>query len=152
MKAKIIKTKEDYDKACERIYFLIHSTYKLIAPNSEKGEELELLSCLVEIYERENFPLKTTSPIEAIRFRLDQMNLTQSDIAPLFGSKSRVSEVLHGKRPLTLRMIQLLNQFLGIPFEILLNGNTSLKLEAIKERTLLKSEAIKNYYSNKQRR
>ncbi len=81
------------------------------------------------------------------------MNLTQSEIAPVFGSKSKVSRSFAmEKDPLTLRMIQLLNQFLGIPFEILLNGNTSLKLEANKERTHLKSEAIKNYYSDKQRR
>ena len=72
-----------------------------IEPNSPEGEEIELLSLLIEKYEHENYQSEPPSPIEAIRFRMEQMNLKQADIAPLLGGKTRVSEVLNGKRALT---------------------------------------------------
>jgi HTH-type transcriptional regulator/antitoxin HigA len=117
MKIKILKTEQDYNEACERIYRLINTTEKAIEPDSPEGEELDLLSLLVEKYEQEHYPIKAPNPIEAIKFRMEQMNLKQTDIAPLFGGKTRVSEVLNGKRPLTLKMITLLNRYLGIPLE-----------------------------------
>ena len=73
--------------------------------------------------------LGVPDPIEAIKFRMEQMNLRQADIAPLFGGKTRVSEVLHRKRPLTLKMITLLYRYLGIPLESLVAGNKEIKLE-----------------------
>jgi len=66
------------------------------------------------------------SPIEAIKFRMEQMNLKQADIAPLMGGKTRVSEILNGKRALTLKMITLLNRYLGIPLESLISGNREI--------------------------
>ena len=111
MNAKILKTKQQYDEACERIYTLINSTKKAIEPNSQEGEEIELLSLLVEKYEQEHYPVEAPDPIEAIKFRMDQMNLRQVDIAPLLGGKTRVSEVLYGKRKLTLKMIILINRY-----------------------------------------
>jgi HTH-type transcriptional regulator/antitoxin HigA len=145
MKTKIIKTKEEYNAACERVYELIHSTEDAIEPVSPKGEELELLSLLIEKYEQEYHQMAAPDPIEAIKFRMDQMNLRQQDIAPLFGGKTRVSEVLHGKRALTLKMITLLNRYLGIPLESLIGGNTEIKLEAENKDKLLKISSIREY-------
>ncbi len=108
MKTKILKTEQEYNEVCESIYTLINSTKNAIEPDSPKGEEMELLSLLVEKYEHEHYPIEAPSPIEAIKFRMEQMNLKQADVAPLFGGKTRVSEVLHGKRSLTLKMITLL--------------------------------------------
>jgi len=123
MKTKIIKTEQEYNEACERVYMMINSTKNAIEPNSTEGEEMELLSLLVEKYEQEHYPIGAPNPIEAIKFRMEQMNLKQADIAPLFGGKTRVSEVLNGKRSLTLKMITLLNRYLGIPLESLIAGN-----------------------------
>jgi len=148
MKTKVLKTEQEYNEACERIYALINSTEKAIEPDSPKGEELELLSLLVEKYEQEHYPIGAPNPIEAIRFRMEQMNLRQADVAPLFGGKTRVSEVLHGKRPLTLKMITLLNRYLGIPLESLVTGNKDVKLEAEKREKLLGIESIKKYVTD----
>ncbi len=148
MKTKILKTEQEYNEACERIYTLINSNEKAIEPESPEGEEMELLSLLVEKYEQERYPVEAPNPIEAIKFRMEQMNLKQADIAPLFGGKTRVSEVLHGKRPLTLKMVTLLNRYLGIPLESLIAGNKDVKLEPEKRDKLLSIESIKEYCSN----
>jgi len=150
MKTKILKTEQDYNEACERIYSVINSTEKAIEPNSPEGEEIELLSLLAEKYEQEHYPIKAPDPIEAIKFRMEQMNLKQVDIAPLLGGKTRVSEVLHGKRALTLKMIILLNRYLGIPFESLMAGNKQVRLEPEKEDRILGIESIKKYVSGSQ--
>ena len=77
MKIKILKTEQEYEDTCDRIYTLIHSTEKAIEPDSPEGEELELLSFLVEKYEQEHYPVDAPDPIEAIKFRMDQMSLKQ---------------------------------------------------------------------------
>ncbi len=148
MKVKILKTEQEYSETCERIYKLINSCEDAIEPNSSEGEEIELLSLLVEKYEQEYYPIEAPSPIEAIKFRMEQMNLKQVDIAPLFGGKTRVSEVLHGKRPLTLKMITLLNRYLGIPLELLVSGNKEIKLESEKKDKLLNVSSIREYLKN----
>lgn len=145
MKTKILKTEQEYNKACERIYSLIHSSVDAMEPNSPKGEDIELLSLLVEKYEQENHHMEAPDPIEAIKFRMGQMNLKQSDIAPLFGGKTRVSEVLNGKRTLTLKMITLLNRYLGIPLESLVSGNKKIKLETEMKEKLLNVSSIRDY-------
>ena len=145
MKTKILKTEKEYNEACERVYQLIHSSESDIDPNTPEGEEIELLSLLIEKYEQELYPMNAPSPIEAIRFRMEQMNLKQADVAPLFGGKTRVSEVMNGKRALTLRMITLLNRYLGIPFESLIQGNTSIKLDSSKREKLLNIISVKEY-------
>lgn len=147
MKTKILKTEQEYGETCKRIYSLINSSEDAIEPDSSEGEEIELLSLLVENYEQEHHQMEAPEPIEAIKFRMEQMNLKQSDIAPLFGGKTRVSEVLNGKRTLTLKMITLLNRYLGIPLESLVNGNKEIKLEAEKKEKLLNISSIKNYLS-----
>ena len=147
MKTKILKTEQDYNEACERIYTVINSTEKAIEPDSTEGEEIALLSLLVEKYEQEHYQIEAPNPIEAIKFRMEQMNLKQVDIAPLLGGKTRVSEVLHGKRAMTLKMIILLNRYLGIPFESLVIGNKDVQLEPEKQDRILGIESVKKYFS-----
>lgn len=147
MKTKILKTEQEYNEACERIYTLINSTERAIEPGSPEGEEIELLSLLVEKYEQEHYSVEAPNPIEAIKFRMGQMNLKQVDIAPLLGGKTRVSEILHGKRPLTLKMIILLNRYLGIPLESLVKGNKEVQLEPEKREKIMSIDSIKKYFS-----
>ncbi len=148
MMNKILKTEHEYNEACNRIYNLMNSSENAIEPDSPDGEELELLSLLVEKYEMEHHLLGSPDPVEAIKFRMEQMNLKQADIAPLFGGKTRVSEVLHRKRPLTLKMITLLNRYMGIPLESLVNGNKEIKLESNKREKLLSNSSIQEYLKN----
>lgn len=148
MKTKILKTEQEYNQASERIYSLINSMDTAIEPDSPKGEEIELLSLLVEKYETDHHRLEAPDPIEAIKFRMEQMQLKQTDIAPLFGGKTRVSEILHRKRPLTLKMITLLNRYLGIPLESLINGNKEIKLEPDKRDKILRISSIQEYLKN----
>jgi len=89
-------------------------------PGTPDAEELALLALTVESYEKERFPIASPDPVEAIRFRMDQAGLVQRDLAPYIGSKSKVSEVLSGKRSLTLSMIRALHEGLGIPADVLL--------------------------------
>jgi HTH-type transcriptional regulator/antitoxin HigA len=145
MRNKIIKTEAEYNEACAQIYKLINSSEEPIEPNSAEGEELELLSLLVEKYEREVYPVKAPTPLEAIRFRMEQMNLKQSDIAPLFGGKTRISEVLNGKRPLNLKIITLLNEYLGIPLESLINSDKEIKLEPNSRQKLMNVPSISKF-------
>jgi HTH-type transcriptional regulator/antitoxin HigA len=142
MKFKILRTEAQYKEACERVYNLIHSTEKAIKPKSPEGEELELLSLLIEKYEEDLFPSEAPNPIEAIKFRMEQMNLKQSDIAPLFGGKTRASEVLNGKRSLNLKMITLLHRYLGIPLESLIDKNREFVLENEEREKLLRLNSI----------
>lgn len=148
MKTRILKTEQEYNKACKHIYTLINSSKNAIGPDSPEGEEIALLSLLVEKYEQEHYPVEAPNPIEAIKFRMEQMNLKQADVAPLFGGKTRVSEVLRGKRPLTLKMITLLNRYLGIPLESLVKGNKDVKLEPDKKEKLLNISSINEYFTN----
>ena len=112
---KLIKTEEDYKEALALADKLFDSE-----PNTSNGDKLELITTLIEIYEKEHFPIENPSPIEAIKFRMEQMNLTPKDLTPIIGSRSKVSEVLSGKRTLSLNMIRRLSSELGIPAEILI--------------------------------
>ena len=112
---KVIKTTAEHELAIARIEELFTAK-----PGTPKGDELELLILLVETYEAKEFPIDLHDPIEAIRFRMQQANLKQKDLIPIFGSKSKVSEVLNGKRELSLSMIRKLASELGIPTEVLL--------------------------------
>jgi HTH-type transcriptional regulator/antitoxin HigA len=145
MRTKILKTEKEYNEACDRVYELMHSSDNDIDRNSPEGEEIELLSLLIEKYEQEHYQMNAPTPIEAIKFRLEQMNLKQADIAPLFGGKTRVSEILNGKRTLTMKMITLLNRYLGIPLESLIQGNVNIKLDSSNKEKLLKIVSVKEY-------
>jgi HTH-type transcriptional regulator/antitoxin HigA len=87
---------------------------------SEDGDRFELLGLLLAKYEEEHFPMPGTGPVEAIRFAMDRRGLAQSDLAELLGSRSRASEILHGRRELTLPQIRLLSKVWGIPAQALL--------------------------------
>ena len=89
---------------------------------SPEGDELEILAVLIEKYEAEHFPMPASDPVEAIKFRMEQMGLTARDLEPFIGTSGRVSEVLNHKRKLSLAMIKRLHDGLSIPYERLLTG------------------------------
>ena len=115
MKPKLIKTAADHAAALARIDELFTAK-----PGTPEGDELDLLVTLVELFEEKEFPIGLPSPVEAIRFRMEQQGLKPKDLVPYIGSAPRVSEVLSGKRPLSLAMIRKLVKELGIPAEVLL--------------------------------
>ncbi|MBW2002422.1 MAG: transcriptional regulator [Deltaproteobacteria bacterium] len=112
---RLIKNEEDYGMALSRIEQLMDAK-----PGSSEIDELELLTALVEMYEEHHFPIDPPDPIDAIKFRMEQLGLTQKDMVPFLGTKSKVSEVLNGKRTLTLAMMRSLNKGLSISAEVLL--------------------------------
>jgi HTH-type transcriptional regulator/antitoxin HigA len=119
MEIRIIKTESQYEEACQTFYDLMHSSEEPIDPDTEIGETMELLAILIENYEHKHYPISPPDPIAVILFHMDQMNLKQKDLAPYFGGKTKISEVLNRKRPLSLRTIALLHENLGIPLESL---------------------------------
>ncbi|PZV21726.1 MAG: transcriptional regulator [Leptolyngbya sp.] len=112
---KPIKTEADYEAVLERI-----STLMDAPQNTPEADELDVLATLVEVYEEQHYPINFPDPLAAIAFRMEQSGLTQRDLVPYLGSRSKVSEVLAGKRSLTLSMIRALHSHLGIPAEVLL--------------------------------
>jgi HTH-type transcriptional regulator/antitoxin HigA len=112
---KIIKNETDYEAALGRIDELMDAD-----PGTAEGDELELLVTLVEMYESKAHPIDLPDPIEAIKFRMEQMGLKQKDLIPYIGSRSKVSEVLSCQRPLSITMIRKLHEGLGIPADVLL--------------------------------
>jgi HTH-type transcriptional regulator/antitoxin HigA len=114
MKIKPIHTEEDYEAALARIEVIFDAE-----PNTPHGDELEILSSLVETYERKNYPIELPDPIEAIKIRMEDLGLGRKDLEAVIGSKGRISEILNRKRPLTLRMVQRLSEKLGLPTEVL---------------------------------
>ena len=115
MEIKPIKTEDDYFKSLERVEALWGSKR-----DTPEGDELDLLVTLVEAYEIKHYPIAPPDPIDAIKFRMEQMGMTKTDLAKYLGSQSRVSEVLSRKRKLTLKMVKSLYKGLKIPAEILL--------------------------------
>ena len=117
MMFKLIKNEEQYEEYLNIAESLLDLDPE---PGSKEGEELELLTLLIEKYEDEHYPIDFPDPIEAIKFRMEHQGITQKELASYIGSPSKVSEVLNRKRPLTLKMIRALNTHLNIPAEILL--------------------------------
>ena len=115
MTIKPIKTKKDYQNALERLEKIFDAK-----KGSTEGDELEVLSILIEKYEDEHFPIGFPDPIEAIKFRMEQLGYNQTDLAKVVGLKSRASEILSKKRKLTLDMIRLIHDNLKIPTEVLI--------------------------------
>lgn len=115
MTIKPIRSKVDYNNALKSISKLMDTK-----PKSRQADELEVLTVLIEDYERKHFPIDPPDPVEAIKFRMDQMDLTRKDLEPCIGSRARVSEILNRKRELTLKMIKALHNSLGIPVEALI--------------------------------
>ena len=117
MNIKPIKTKKDYEQAMIRLENLFDAK-----KGTPKGDELEILSLLIEKYEDDKFPIDLPDPIEAIKFRMEQSGLTQTDLANIVGQKSRASEILNKKRKLSLEMIRNLHDRLKIPTEVLIQA------------------------------
>lgn len=122
----VIKTESAYKAALTEIEDLIDHDPDVGTPD---GDRLELLVLLVQDYESKEFPIMLPSPIDAIRFRMEQQNLTHRDLIPYLGSRSKVSEVLSMKRPLTLSMIRALHSGLGIPAKVLIQGHDPSELD-----------------------
>jgi HTH-type transcriptional regulator/antitoxin HigA len=115
MNIRPIKTKKEHKLALKRLDELFDAK-----PGSAEGDELEILSILIEHYENKQLLIEYPDPIEAIKFRMEQLGYRSSDLAELIGYKSRVSEILHKKRKLTIEMIRTLSKKLNIPAEILI--------------------------------
>jgi len=114
MTLKIIKTEKEYAQALKRLEEIFDAK-----KGTKQGDELELISLLIDNYEKEKHTIALPDPIEAIKFRMEQLGYKQKDLAEVIGLKSRVSEILNRKRKLTLEMIRKLNEVLGIPTEVL---------------------------------
>ena len=115
MKPKVIKNETEYQAALNYIENLMDAP-----AGSGQEEELELFSMLIENYEKEQYPIGLPDPIEAIKFRMEQLGLERKDLISYMGSQSKVSEVLNQKKPLSLTMIRALHTGLGIPADVLL--------------------------------
>ena len=97
----------------------------LAKPNTVEGDELDILATLVAAYEETHFPINSPDPIEAIAFRMEQMEMNRKDLEPFIGSRARVSEVLNRRRGLSLNMIRALHKELKIPLEVLVGSSGS---------------------------
>ena len=115
MKILPIRNEKDYQNSLNRLEDIFDAK-----KGTDEGDELEILSILIDRYENEQFPIGMPDPIEAIKFRMEQMGMKQKDLAEVVGFKSRVSEILNKKRKLTLDMIRKLNTTLHIPTEVLI--------------------------------
>ena len=117
MEVKVIKSEKDYNQSLKRFEKIFHAP-----ENSKEGDEAELLSLLLEKYEDEHYRIEAPDPIEAIKFRMEQMEMSNKELAQIIGYKSRVSEIFSRKRKLTLNMIRNLHEKLNIPYEALITN------------------------------
>ena len=115
MTIRPIRNTTDHESAMKRIQALMSAK-----PGTDAGDELDVLATLVDAYETKHFPVESPDPIEAIRFRMEQMGLKRKDLEPFIGSRARVSEVLNKRRGLSLKMIRALHEELDIPLEALI--------------------------------
>ena len=115
MEIKPIKTVKDYNQALERLEMIFDAKN-----GTSEGDELEVLGILIDQYEKEHFPIGLPDPIEAIKFRMEQLGYNQNDLANIVGLKSRASEILNRKRKLSLEMIRKLHKVLHIPTDVLI--------------------------------
>jgi HTH-type transcriptional regulator/antitoxin HigA len=115
MEIKPIRNEKDLKLALARVDKIIDSKR-----GTAEGDELEILSVIIEAYENRRHPIDPPDPIEAIKFRMEQQGSSRAELAEILGGKNRVSEVLSRKRPLTLRMIRRLHETMNIPFESLI--------------------------------
>lgn len=112
-----IHTERDHRRTLKEIESLMRSKR-----GTPEGDRLEILSTLVEDWERRHQPVLPPDPVEAILFRMEQMGWSHAELAPLLGGRNRVSEILHRKRNLTVTMIRALHREMGIPAEVLVGG------------------------------
>jgi HTH-type transcriptional regulator / antitoxin HigA len=114
MNLKAIKTEADYQNALKRLEVIFDARL-----GSDEGDELEILSILIDKYENEHFPIAAPDPIEAIKFRMDELGMTAHDLSKVVGDKPILADVLHRKQKLTLEMIRQLHNALKIPTHVL---------------------------------
>jgi HTH-type transcriptional regulator/antitoxin HigA len=112
---KPIRTESDYEEALTEVEALWGA--KVGTP---RGDRLDVLATLIDAYENEHYPMDPPDPIEAIKFRMEQQGLTRKDLEGIIGTRTRIAEVLNGRRGLSIGMIRRLNQKLGIPADILI--------------------------------
>jgi HTH-type transcriptional regulator/antitoxin HigA len=124
MEIKPIKTEKDYDQALKKLEFIFDAS-----PNSKEGDEAEILSLLIENFENKKYPIESPDPIEAIKIRMEEMNLKQKDLIGVIGGKSRVSEILNKKKKLTVEMIRELERILHISASVLVNNYELTKIK-----------------------
>jgi len=117
MELKPVKTDKDYRTALERLEVIFDAPI-----DSKEGDEAEILSLLIENYENEHFPIGAPDPIEAIKIRMEELNMRQKDLVGIIGGKSRVSEILNRKKRLTVDMIRDLERILQISASVLVNN------------------------------
>ncbi len=117
MTLRPIKTRKDYQNALLRLEKIFDAKQ-----GSSEGDELEVLGILIDTYEKNHFPIDFPDPIEAIKFRMEQMGYNQTDLASVVGLKSRASEILSKKRKLTLEMIRNLHDTFNIPTDVLIQS------------------------------
>ncbi|MEW4924389.1 helix-turn-helix domain-containing protein [Algibacter sp. 2305UL17-15] len=117
MKLKPIKTENDYRNALERLEVIFDAQM-----DTKEGDEAEILSLLIENYENEHYPIEAPDPIEAIKIRMEELNMKQKDLVGIIGGKSRVSEILNRKKRLTVEMIRELEKLLQISASVLVNN------------------------------
>ena len=117
MEIRPIKTENDYEKALKRLEIIFDAS-----PDSTEGDEAEILTMLIDNYENQYFPIETPDPIEAIKIRMEEMNLKQKDLIGVIGGKSRVSEILNKKKRLTVDMIRKLEHILNISASVLVDN------------------------------
>lgn len=116
---KPIKNNQQYESSLTRAYQLMQKDLK---PDSKESDELEVLSILIKEYENEYYPVPKPTPLEAIKFRLEQMNMSESELSDILGHRSRKSEILSGKRKLNLTMIRKLTERLNVPAGVLIQA------------------------------
>ncbi len=122
MNIKPIKNETDYEKALKRLEVIFDAK-----SNSKEGDEADILSLLIENYENQHYPIESPDPIEAIKIRMEEMNLKQKDLVGVIGGKSRVSEILNKKKRLTVDMIRELERILSISASVLVNNYQLIK-------------------------
>ncbi|MEM6514777.1 MAG: helix-turn-helix domain-containing protein [Bacteroidota bacterium] len=117
MDLKPIKTEKDYQNALLRLEVIFDAPV-----DTKEGDEAEILSLLIENYENEHYPIDAPDPIEAIKIRMEELNMRQKDLVGVIGGKSRVSEILNRKKRLTVDMIRELERILNISASVLVNN------------------------------
>ena len=137
MKAQVLKTERDYKAALAYVE-------RLMERSQPDKAEFELWSLLVENYEEAHFSVATPDPIEAIRFRMDQAGLQPADLLPYLQTKSKVSEILNRKRPLSLNMIRALHRGLKIPAEVLVQESIPVRPPNTRSKTVRKPRRLQS--------
>jgi HTH-type transcriptional regulator/antitoxin HigA len=122
MNLKPLKNENDYRNALERLEVIFDAPV-----DTKEGDEAEILSLMIENYENEHYPIESPDPIEAIKIRMEELNLRQKDLVGVIGGKSRVSEILNRKKKLTVEMIRELERILQISASVLVNNYQLVK-------------------------